>query len=401
MLTGSDNAPQKASEAAQKDAISGAKDAITMEVSKSFMDNYNGPNAEKKDIQKLVQDAAKTAVETTRKNNKFLIDPTGVDGNIITLQTESYCVTGEIDERGAIMWSDAVASTAKPIETTNMYAVLYTDGTLAFSQTDKKIEGKEVKSDYGNIKDEVYTTEVISSDTRTANTPWYSERESIKIVNFADEIIPISTSAMFYGCKNLTEIQNIQNLNTEKVTDMNRMFGKCKALTNIDVSHFDTRNVTNMYGMFLSCKTLKSIDVSSLNTSQVTDMGFMFAGNGGDDNDIMSLTEIIGLEKFDTSNVTDMKHMFADLITLESLNIDGLDTSKVTNMYAMFCNCKILTIIDASSFNTSQVTNMDFMFADNPLLQTIYVGDGWTTQNATTSNMFIRSRISKVTKKGQ
>ncbi len=116
MLSGDNSAPQKATEAAQKDAIAGAKDEIAMEVQEALLNYYNntyveGDGTKEKSIQEVVSGAASTAVENATTRNKQLLPDSGVSDNTITLKTKSYTVTGTIDENGGITWSDYVAST--------------------------------------------------------------------------------------------------------------------------------------------------------------------------------------------------------------------------------------------------------------------------------------------------
>ncbi len=61
---------------------------------------------------------------------------------------------------------------------------------------------------------------------------------------------------------NLTEIVNLQYLNTEAVTDMNHMFNGCRSLKTLDLSSFDTKNVRSMESMFNACYSLTTIYVS-------------------------------------------------------------------------------------------------------------------------------------------
>ena len=64
---------------------------------------------------------------------------------------------------------------------------------------------------------------------------------------------PTSCFYWFCGCKYLTTIEGIENLNTTNVTDMGWMFNGCSALKTLDLSYFDTKNVTNMFEMFSYC----------------------------------------------------------------------------------------------------------------------------------------------------
>ncbi len=115
MLSGDNSAPQKATDAAQKDAISEAKDEIAMEVQEALLNYYNntyveGDGTKENSIQEVVSGAASTAVGNATSRNKQLLPESGVDGNTITLNTKSYTVTGTIDEKGGITWSDTEAS---------------------------------------------------------------------------------------------------------------------------------------------------------------------------------------------------------------------------------------------------------------------------------------------------
>ena len=116
MLSGDNSAPQKATEAAQKDAIAGAKDEIAMEVQEALLNYYNdeyvkGNVTEGASTRGEVVEAAKEAVGKAKNRNKQLLESSGVTDYTITLNTKSYTVTGTIDEKGGITWSDTVAST--------------------------------------------------------------------------------------------------------------------------------------------------------------------------------------------------------------------------------------------------------------------------------------------------
>ena len=85
--------------------------------------------------------------------------------------------------------------------------------------------------------------------------------------------------------------------------------------------------------------------------------------------------------------------------SLASLDVSNFDTSLVTDMNQMFNYCENLTSLDISNFDTSSVTDMSYMFRYASKLQVIYVGDKWTTENATVTNMFIGCGVSSVTTK--
>ena len=82
---------------------------------------------------------------------------------------------------------------------------------------------------------------------------------------------------------------------------------------------------------------------------------------------------------------TSLTMFFTNFLALTTINnLENLNTSEVTNMQRMFFQCP-LTSLDLSSFQTSNVTNMQEMFSNSKNLETIYVGDGWSTANVTSS----------------
>ena len=186
-------------------------------------------------------------------------------------------------------------------------------------------------------------------------------------------------SNMFNGCSSLTSL-DLSNFDISNVTNMSHIFNGCSSLTSLDLSGFDTSNVTNMCSMFWGCSSLTTLDVSGFDTSNVTDMRWMFYN-------CSALTNL-NLSSFNTSNATDMYGMFWRCSSLTSLDLSSFNTSIVTDMSLMFSECRALTSLDLSSFNTSNVTDMSWMFSECRALTTISVGANWTTENATTTNMF-------------
>ena len=192
---------------------------------------------------------------------------------------------------------------------------------------------------------------------------------------------PTSCYEWFYRCGYLTDIEGIEYLNTENVTNMSGMFWGCAALTTLDVSHFDTQNVTNMSYMFSDCSALTTLDVSNFNTQNVTDMSGMFS-------DCRALTTL-DVSNFNTQNVTDMSYMFFNCSAITTLDIANFDTKNVTDMSYMFYNCSALTTLDLSSFETQNVTDMSRMFKSCSALTTIYASDKFvTTACEEDENMF-------------
>ena len=138
------------------------------------------------------------------------------------------------------------------------------------------------------------------------------------------------------------------------MTDCSFMFYGCKNITNIDLSLFNTQNVTNMIGMFNGCCNLTNVDLSSFNTQNVTNMASMF---NGCDNLIN-----IDLTTFNTQNVTNMVGMFTGCYKLTNIDLSSFNTQNVTNMASMFNRCSSLINIDLSTFDIKKVINFSLMF---------------------------------------
>ena len=167
---------------------------------------------------------------------------------------------------------------------------------------------------------------------------------------------PTSCYEWFDMCTSLTEIEGIENLNTEEVTNMGSMFSGCYDLTQLDLSNFNTQNVEDMSDMFVSCMELKSLNVSN----------------------------------FDTQKVKNMSSMFYNCNSLTSLDVSNFNTQKVENMHGMFSNCKSLITLDLSEFDTQNVTNMSRMFWKSSALTTIYVSDKFVTTKVSSGSEMLK-----------
>ena len=219
------------------------------------------------------------------------------------------------------------------------------------------------------------------------NAPgWYKPNDDRSNANIIKKVVfdasfanarPTSCYKWFRGCQDLTNIEGIEYLNTENVTNMDGMFQNCKSLTTLDLSRFDTKNVTDMRGMFYACSALTTLDLSRFDTKNVTNISHIFHG-------CRALTTL-DISNFNTQNVTDMSGIFWDCAALTTLDVSHFDTQNVTNMDGMFCNCYALTTLDVSNFDTKNVTNMNGMFSSCYALNTLDIAN-FDTQNVTDMN---------------
>ena len=206
---------------------------------------------------------------------------------------------------------------------------------------------------------------------------WYAQRENIEKVVFDASFAnarPTSCYRWFYKCTSLTEIEGIENLNTQNVENMRYMFASCIKLKSLDVSKFNTANVTHMSNMFEDCEELSSLDLSNFDTQNVKYMDKMF-------HNCNSLTSL-DLSNFDTQNLNFMSQMFHNCNSLTSLDVSNFNTQKVIEMSLMFYNCNSLTSLDVSNFDTQTVVNMSEMFYGCQNLSSLDLSK-FDTQNTT------------------
>ena len=180
----------------------------------------------------------------------------------------------------------------------------------------------------------VKPAEAYDLNVKSNNPGWNAQRANIKKVVFDASFAnarPTSCCLWFADCFYLTEIEGIENLNTEKVTNMGSMFSGCFALTSLDVSNFNTEKVTYMSSMFEDCQELSSLDLS----------------------------------KFNTANVKNMEDMFKECRKLSLLDLSNFHTERVENMSSMFSGCSTLqTIFASDKFVTDQFFDGVGMFFD-------------------------------------
>lgn len=266
------------------------------------------------------------------------------------------------------------AGTVFDDETADVYAVLYSDGTLSFQKRKDTYPSKTVV--------EVYPFNESTHFPTIDSVLWKNNALNVKSVEFRDKIRPVSTARWFNGFENATSI-NLKNLDTSRDTNMNKMFSYCKGLTKLDVSGLDTSQVTDMDSMFAVCINLTNIPVSNFDTSKVKDMHSMF--------DSCFKLQSLDLSMFDTSNVTDFGYMFSGDKVMSTLHLtDNFVTEKAKDISGIFNDCEKLSNINVSNWNVSNVTSTEKAFANNFLLKSLDLSN-WDMSNCENSQMMFYS----------
>lgn len=197
---------------------------------------------------------------------------------------------------------------------------------------------------------------------------------------------PKSTANWFYSRSSMTEIEGIENLNTDSVTNMQRMFTACKNLASLDLSSFNTENVTDMSNMFNGCSSLTSLDLGRFNTKKVTNMNQMFCN--------CSKLTSVNLSSFDIGNVSGGRTrnngiggMFYGCSSLTSLDISNFDTSKLLGLREVFSGCSKLSELKAN-FNTENCTTLLSLFRGCSSLKSFDLSEFNMDKVTTADNLF-------------
>lgn len=116
MLTSDNSAPQKATEAAQKDAISAVKDDVAMRVSEALLQYYDNTYVNASSTSSSgaanplakVNEAVNAAVDAHHQKGDitsmtYTAATASAEGTI-TIETKGYTQTGKVTSKGGITW---------------------------------------------------------------------------------------------------------------------------------------------------------------------------------------------------------------------------------------------------------------------------------------------------------
>ena len=230
------------------------------------------------------------------------------------------------------------------------------DGTMAFDDIRYATPDLEGHPGYFTNNKEIYavlnegdTTLTFYYDSlrvlRNGTTSWkkysrnFSDYSITKIIfdSSIRDARPGSTYEWFAGFSKLKSFENLDYLNTSKVTDMRYMFSHCRELTSLDLSNFDTRNVEAFDFMFLYCWSLTELDVSSFVTDKASYFSYMFYG-------CTNLTTL-HLDNFNMENAWSMDNMFGGCKSLTTIycNKNWSTGKRLERSADMFKGCTALT----------------------------------------------------------
>ena len=159
-------------------------------------------------------------------------------------------------------------------------ALLVTVVTGAWAQLTLDINGTSATLKWGSSSDgsSQYEPMVGFYDPNTgARAQGLEDIQTLTIDASCQNHTLTSLASLFDGFSSLKTINNIENLKTEGVTNMNSMFIRCFALQSLDLSSFNTASVTYMGDMFSDCSNLENIYVGDgWSTQAVTNGSYVF-----------------------------------------------------------------------------------------------------------------------------
>ena len=177
-------------------------------------------------------------------------------------------------------------------------------------------------------------------------------------------------SMLFNGCKNLKDVDKLDEWKAPNLKKMEYLFDRCEKIADIYLGTFNTEHVKSMCGLFNGCSSLTRIRAKKIwETSNLEDISIMFQGclnlGGGDFVSYLS----------NTSRVKDMSGLFSKCSKLKK-SIPKLVTNNVEYMVGLFNECTTLEKIDAS-WNMSNIKDISGMFYKCTGLKTLNGIDNW------------------------
>ena len=228
-------------------------------------------------------------------------------------------------------------------------------------------------------------------------------------------------SYMFAELPNLTEINNIDKLDTTSALDMNHMFVSfgvpidtitplLKAANVKDLSYmfydarirntvtfsplFDTSHVTTMESMFEGSSAYP-VDLSNFSLASVENMSKMFMGGTtevsyGACPHGLGMSDVIWPANTQTTPVKTLAYLFTSNCNIKKIKAPKIIAPNLKDTRYAFAGLKEVTSIDLDNFDTSSVENMEGMFSFN---DTDFMKDQHIKISLNTSNVKNMSKL--------
>lgn len=256
----------------------------------------------------------------------------------------------------------------------------------------------------------------------TTSVPWEMDRNEITAVTFNCDVAPVSIAGWFSSMSALTTINNIENLDTSKLsslagfgcaslktiyasgpfviadtTDASHMFEGCTSLVGGNGTTYDSNHISGEYARidapgapgYFTSKSTSSDDTATYVI--LYDDGELVFQQGSTPEDGRTVTATYDYKNVENGSDIKPWHANVDKITsvtfetdvapvntaywfsgcsnLATVNgMEHLDTSNTTDMHNMFSSCDKLSSLDVSSWTP------DMTYGDTCNMQAIFTG---------------------------
>ena len=171
----------------------------------------------------------------------------------------------------------------------------------------------------------------------------------------------ISLNSTFEGCTGLASLHGLENWDVSNATDLYNTFHNLPLITSLSALSNWAPIPTTMIGTFSDMVALTSLEgIEKFDVSNCANMQTTF------NNDVKLLT-LKGVETWDTSNVVIFTRTFGNIHWVKDLTpVAGWSFASATNTQWMFGNVDALLDVDDVIFDLSNVTSPQNMFATQP-----------------------------------
>lgn len=222
--------------------------------------------------------------------------------------------------------------------------------------------------------------------------------ESVNFTGFDTSNVTLLTT-LFVDCVKLTSV-DISGFDVSSATSISSMFEGCTGLTSLKLpKKFATANMKNVSSVFERCSGLTEIDISESDTSSVTNFQRMFK-------DCNALTTLKLPQSFVTEKATRINELFEGCVSLASIDASGWVTTgaSLVSMTNLFKDCASITTLDLSGFDMSSAYPVSNMFTGCSSLNKITLGPKFSflgDEDGTSCQLYTPTQPANVTYTGK
>ena len=187
---------------------------------------------------------------------------------------------------------------------------------------------------------------------------------------------------MFYNCRSLKNIKELEYLDTRDIDNFSYMFSGCCSLLDIRaLENWIVKNGKNFSSMFQGCSSLSDLKaLQNWDVSNGENFSLLFEG-------CSSLSDLKGLQNWKVSNGNDFSSLFKGCSSLSDIQVlENWNVSNGKYFSSMFKGCSSLLDINALEWNVSNGKYFDYMFEGCSSLSNIKVLENWNVSNGNNFN---------------